>query len=614
MASYVNQLARLPRETFSLNPGQVWHHEDDPNNLTPFYEMGQLQGDLRQFQSKFNEPIRNPDGTLSVKLQRPGGGKYDLLEVTYAQDPQSGEWVMQGQPREFRQQSSLSSGLQSLAQGGAFIGGAALGMNALGGALMGGAGTAGAGGAATGAGGAAAGGGGAGIGSVASGATGIAPSGALGSGLVGSAGTGGAAGATGLGAIGAGSTAGGVATGLGSTGLGSAAGAASGLGSLVSRGAEMFSNFKPGDWINLGGLVAAVATRPDAPDTSGINNAAQANADISQRYLDLSQRQYDDQLALFNEFKPLLMQQIQQSIASQTKSDQRSDAQWEDYLSTWRPVEQRLSQMTLDFANPARFEQEANRAASDATTQFDRARVDQRRALEMAGASQGKIATLEAAGRLAEAKGVAGAQSQARRDTEGRAMAYLDNASRFGRNMPSTGIQTAQLAGQQGAQAVGGFNNLSGAAQQPAQAAYQGLGGAMNANNSSASLFNQAAGLNMQGQVNTNNAVMGSFAGLNRWFGSSEKTKKMGPTLADAGKKVAASPAKNWSYKPGEGDGNTKARMGPTAESLAAAAPEVSDGKRVDSIAMLGLHHGAIGEHEKRLARIEKALTLADAA
>ena len=51
--------------------------------------------------------------------------------------------------------------------------------------------------------------------------------------------------------------------------------------------------------------------------------------------------------------------------------------------------------------------------------------------------------------------------------------------------------------------------------------------------------------------------------------------------------------------------------MGPTAESLRdTAGPAVSDGKRVDAIGMLGLHHAAIGDQGKRIERIEQQLGL----
>jgi hypothetical protein len=588
-------LARLPASAIKFTPGFEDVNWNTPSGgaervwVEDAYQLAPFEGALSGFQSKFNEAIRNQDGTVTATLQQPGRNKYDLVRATYRQDPTSGEWVLQGQPQEFRQGSSLSRDLKSLAQGAAFVGTAALGMNALGGALTGASGAAGSGAAA-----------GGGAGNLAT------PITRLGAPLS----TGGLAMATptaasmGLGSLPA----------LAPMAGSAAAGFGSGLGGLIDKGAAVFGDFKPGDWINLGGLVSNIVTRPKAPDTSGINAAAQSNADIARRTMDLTERQYADQLAMFNEFKPMLLQQIQQSIASQAKSDQRSDAQWADYESIWRPQERRLSEMTLAMSDPARFKADANRAGDRVAGEFDRARSESRRSLEMAGASPDKIAALEAAGRLVEAKGVAGAQDQAFRESEGRAMSYLDNAARFGRNMPSTGIATAQLAGQQGGQAVGGVNNLSAAAAQPAQSAFQGYQNVIGANNASARLFNQAAILGLTGDIASNNATLGAFAGLNRWFGSSEKTKKMGPTLADAGAKVAASPAKHWAYKPGEGDGNTQPRMGPTAESLASAAPEVSDGQRVDAIAMLGLHHGAIGEHEGRLKRIERALSLADAA
>jgi hypothetical protein len=42
-------------------------------------------------------------------------------------------------------------------------------------------------------------------------------------------------------------------------------------------------------------------------------------------------------------------------------------------------------------------------------------------------------------------------------------------------------------------------------------------------------------------------------------------------------------------------------------------APEVSDGETVDGISMLGLHHASLGDHNKRIARLERAASLSDA-
>lgn len=85
---------------------------------------------LTGFESKYNSATRNPDGSFSVSLQKPGGGKYDLLEAIYRSDPATGELVLQGQPREFKMESSASQNLKGLAAvagmaaGGYLLGGA----------------------------------------------------------------------------------------------------------------------------------------------------------------------------------------------------------------------------------------------------------------------------------------------------------------------------------------------------------------------------------------------------------------------------------------------------------------------------------------------------------
>ena len=97
---------------------------------------------------------------------------------------------------------------------------------------------------------------------------------------------------------------------------------------------------------------------------------------------------------------------------------------------------------------------------------------------------------------------------------------------------------------------------------------------------------------------------------------SSKKVKDRGGKVDGlaAVKAVEKSPAEHWRYKPGQGDGSTQQRMGPMAEDLKKAAPQVSDGKKVDMIALVGLQHAAIGGLSKRLAGIEKKLGgLADA-
>ena len=238
----------------------------------------------------------------------------------------------------------------------------------------------------------------------------------------------------------------------------------------------------------VGGLLTA-----DAPEADpAVGQAARENAEIAGRYADLAEEQYADQRELFNEYRPMLTQQLEGSLLDQQQSRERADDAWASYTSTWRPIEQDLAQRTQDLSSASRVEQEGQRAASEATTQYDRARTENQRTLAAAGVSPAKMAALERSGRLIEAKGVAGAASGARQAQESRALGYLDNAARFGRNQTSTGLAAAGLATTQGAAVQSGYSSLVSATAAPAAGAASLYSGAVNANSSSA---NAALGL-----------------------------------------------------------------------------------------------------------------------
>lgn len=277
------------------------------------------------------------------------------------------------------------------------------------------------------------------------------------------------------------------------------------------------------NWLDLGklaltGYAVGKSTAPETPDTSGLNDAARSNAAIATRQQDLAEKQYADQKALFDEWKPMLSQQIQASLDAQTKSTARSDDAWADYKATWQPVEQQLAARSLDLASQGRIDQEAERSAADVAGRTDAALAESRRALIASGASPEKVAALQAAGTLEAAKAVGGARATGRRDAETRAVSYLDNAAKFGRNMPSNSLATAQLAGQQGSQATSGYASLANASAQPAAAASPLFGSAVSANNSAGSLFGAGANADLASQIAQSNATLGGLgAGVKLW-------------------------------------------------------------------------------------------------
>lgn len=381
------------------------------------------------------------------------------------------------------------------------------------------------------------------------------------------------------------------------------------------------------DWINLGGLVNSVVNRPDPIDTGPLERQADRSAAIADRQQTLAEQQYRDQMAIFEQFRPMLMQQIQGSLQDQQLSRERSNQQWADYMSTWRPAEQALAERSLNWASPGRMQAAADEASSAVAGAYDAQRQSSTEDMIRAGLDPSSIASLQAAGRLVEAKDRAGAATGARRTVESQGMAYLDNAARFGRNMPSTGLAAAGLAGQQGQQVQSNYSGLVNATAAPAATASPLFGSAVSAGSSAGGLYGNIANLNNASQNQQRDWDMGTLAGLNQWangsgwFTSSKKTKHVGSRVRNSLQDVEDAKVMRWSYKKGEGDGNTKARMGPMAEDLKRVAPEVSDGKMVDGVSLLGLHHAAIGEASsklkaqgKEIAALKRKLSLADAA
>lgn len=570
------------------------------------------------FQSKYGRVASNPDGSLNVRLQRPGMHKYDTMDAVYRIDPQTGQYVLQGDPtarretsygEEFRDNAELA-GKGVLAAGALYAAGYGL--------------------------------------SSALGAGGVE---GLGAEALGEAGGYGFTSAEAAGtAEGLGSAAGSFAGDLGVQEL------PQGLSGLQNTGAEIggspasangpygteFGN--PGladvakgvtgamearDWINLGGLVYSIANKPKGVNTSALDAQAARNGAIADRQQTLAEKQYADQMAIFEQFRPMLVQQMQGSLTDQNLSRDRSSQQWDDYMKTWRPVEQSLADKSLNWATPGRMQSAADEASSAVAGQQDANRTAGTADMIRAGLDPSSIAALNASGRVGEAKDRAGAATNARRTVETQGMGYLEAAARFGRNTPTTGLAAAQLGGQQGQQVQQGYTGLVNASGTPAAAANPLFTSAVNTGNNAAQLFQNSANLQQQNQQQQYNWGMNTIGGLNQWAGnrggftgSSKKTKDRkgkvdGKDAADA---VEKSGAENWSYKPGLGDGDTKDRMGPMAEDLQRVAPTVSDGKRIDNIAFAGLHHASIGhlnktvkQQSRKIAALERKLSLADA-
>ncbi|MFM7676548.1 MAG: hypothetical protein ACKO5F_13435 [Synechococcus sp.] len=111
--SYIDENGESRR---AANPaGSEWVADGD-YGLMMMRDEGSLTSDwerLRQagFLSKYNAAWFLPDGRIAVTLQQPGAHKYDTMTAVYCKESETGQWVLQNDPMEYktRQTSSLQS-------------------------------------------------------------------------------------------------------------------------------------------------------------------------------------------------------------------------------------------------------------------------------------------------------------------------------------------------------------------------------------------------------------------------------------------------------------------------------------------------------------------------
>lgn len=353
----------------------------------------------------------------------------------------------------------------------------------------------------------------------------------------------------------------------------------------------------------------------DAPDTSGMNAAAVQNAEIGREQLAMARDQAAKAEARQAKFDPQFQAILDASLASQKTQDQRSADQWAQYLKIGLPAEQRLADTAANYDTVGRRDEAAAAAAAGIEQQGNAARLAQTQALGRAGVSlsSGRALTLDNASRIAQSKAAVGASQAARDKVEATGMSLTDNVAKFGRGLTSTGLQAAQLALGAGGTAGGTMQQQQGTYNASLAPAFQGYGGAAGATGAAAGTFGQIANINAQ----ANQSTMSGLAGLGQLAGqlgsayimSSRKLKtRIGPVSGKQARRLLdGSVVDRWKYKPGVADEGE--HIGRYAGDIPG---DPMDGKAIDPISELGLHHAAIKEISAEVHRLNKRLSLAD--
>jgi hypothetical protein len=336
----------------------------------------------------------------------------------------------------------------------------------------------------------------------------------------------------------------------------------------------------------------------------------------SKESIQLGRDQFSAQQALLAKFTPLYEDQIRLSQEAQAKNTARSDAQWQQYTDTFKPLEEKMAATVAGYDTQERRDKAAADAMAGVTGTFDQARQGLTESLNQQGigSSSGKGLALRNAMGIEEAKAKAGAGSSAIRNVESTGLSLLGSATNFGRGLTNTGLQTGQAAMSAGNNATGQVSGLSGMTGAGFGAAMQGYGTGINGLVSNY----QAQADASRSQNGIFGDMMGAGMGIAGMFmqSSSKKAKDRGAKVdgKKALKGLAALDVENWTYKPGQGDEGS--HIGPYAEDVQRefgdrAAP---GGQMIDMREMSATNGHAIGALAQELKALHAEIRSLEAA
>lgn len=233
----------------------------------------------------------------------------------------------------------------------------------------------------------------------------------------------------------------------------------------------------------------------DAPDTSGINDAARTNAEIAKEALDWYKQQYADSAPQRELAAKTANDVAQQQLATSKQNDAISNDYWNYQKNTFRPLEAWIAADAQNYDTTARSEQAASKAMADMESQFGNEQAQQQRAMTRMGVNpnSGRFASMSTQMGMAEAAAKAGAASKARDNIELQGYARKMDAANMGRGLASSQATSAGVALNAGNSAANNAGTPLTQANQAMATMGQGFGTAIQGNNSAGNLYGQAA-------------------------------------------------------------------------------------------------------------------------
>lgn len=269
--------------------------------------------------------------------------------------------------------------------------------------------------------------------------------------------------------------------------------------------------------IGAGGAAVIGAMGADAPDQSGINDAACSNAALSKESLDWYKQIYAESAPDRADAAATNKLVSNAQLAALNSNTALSNDYANYQKNTFRPMEQAIVSGAQNYDTQGRRDLEAGKAMADVTQGFSSARDQNTRAMSRMGVnpSSGRMQAMGNQTAIAQAAAMAGAAGQARDKVETQGYARRMDAANLGRGLASNQATSAGIALNAGNSAVSNAGQTLAQGNQAAAQMGQGWGTAISGNNSAGQLYGKSADLASQdnGLMGMLGQVAGGWAG-----------------------------------------------------------------------------------------------------
>lgn len=360
------------------------------------------------------------------------------------------------------------------------------------------------------------------------------------------------------------------------------------------------------------------------PDTSGLNQAALNNSNISAETL----AWYKEKDARDRPMQEKLANKAYEVADQQLASSKTNDALAADYANynknTFRPLEQGIVADAQGYDTPEKRQAAADSAIADTNMAFSKTNDATARALAANGINPGSTRAMSVMQGQAvdQAEANAGAAFKARKGVESVGHAMKMDAASLGRGLASSQATAAQTAIQAGNSSVGNAGAPLTAANQGAATYGNGMNAVVNANNSAGNLYGQQANIWNTATNNQNNYEIGMVnAASNAYKAYSDENLKTDITPVNPEKalsEIVRTPVSKWKYDPrklaAEGIDVPPEDMGenegPMAQQVQKTmGDEVAPGgKEINLISMNGKSMAAIQALDRKVTKLAKMI------